>query len=106
MKKVAEDFKFAEENVTLNSAVDVVRPFEIDRTRQRKLNNFDFKDFEFPSASVSLGGENASKPSVWKKQAELAKTACFGKYVDPNDINPGTLSNPHFVSTLAAISEL
>jgi hypothetical protein len=26
-KKIAEDFKFSEENVTLNSAVDVVRPF-------------------------------------------------------------------------------
>ena len=26
-RKVAENFKFAEENVTLHSAVDVVRPF-------------------------------------------------------------------------------
>ena len=54
-KKVAENFKFAEENVTLHSAVDVVRPFETDRTRQRKLNDFDFHDFEFPSKSISLG---------------------------------------------------
>lgn len=60
-KKVAEDFKFAEENMTQNNAVDVVRPFEIDRTRQRKLNDFNFKDFEFPSASVSLGVEHANK---------------------------------------------
>lgn len=44
-KKVAENFKFAEENVTLHSAVDVVRPFEVDRTRQKKLNDFDFHDF-------------------------------------------------------------
>lgn len=88
-----------------NNAVDVVRPFEVDRTRQRKLNDFNFKDFEFPSSSVSLGGEHASKESVWKAQASLAKTVCFGKYVDPNDVNPGLLSNPHFVSTLSAISE-
>jgi hypothetical protein len=26
LKKAAEDFKFAEENVTLHSAIDVVRP--------------------------------------------------------------------------------
>jgi hypothetical protein len=45
LKKVAEDFKFAEENVTLHSSVDVVRPFETDRTRQRKLNNFDYVDY-------------------------------------------------------------
>jgi hypothetical protein len=104
-KKVAEDFKFAEENVSQNNAVDVVRPFEVDRTRQRKLNDFNFKDFEFPSSSVSLGSEHATKESVWKTQASLAKTVCFGKYVDPNDVNPGLLSNPHFVSTLSAISE-
>lgn len=83
-----------------------MRPFEVDRARQRKLNDFDFKDYEFPSTSISLGGEHASKPSHWKKQNELAKTVCFGKYIDPNDINPGQLSNPHFVSTLSAISEL
>jgi hypothetical protein len=70
------------------------------------LNDFDFKDFEFPSASISLGGEHASGASLWKKQAELAKTVCFGRYIDPNDVNPGLLSNPHFVSTLSAISEL
>ena len=44
-KKVAENFKFAEDNVNLHSAVDVVRPFETDRARQRKLNDFDFHDF-------------------------------------------------------------
>ena len=92
--------------MALNSAVDVVRPFEADRTRQRKLNDFDFKDYEFPSLSVSLGGEHATKVSLWKAQASLAKNVSFGRYVDPNDVNPGTLSNPHFVSTLTAISEL
>lgn len=106
LKKVAEDFKFAEENVTLHNAVDVIRPYETDRTRQRKLNDFDFKDFEFPSSSISLGGEHKTKPSVWKKQNELAKTVSFGKYIDPNDVNPGIVSNPHFVSTLSGIAEL
>jgi hypothetical protein len=106
LKKVAEDFKFAEENLALHNAVDVIRPFETDRSRQRKLNDFDFKDYEFPSSSISLGGEHKGKPSVWKKQNELAKTASFGKYVDPNDLNPGSLSNPHFVSSLSAIAEL
>jgi hypothetical protein len=106
LKKVAEDFKFAEENVSLHSAVDVVRPFETDRGRQRKLNDFDFKDYEFPSISSSLGSDHKGKASVWKKQNELAKTVSFGKYIDPNDVNPGTLSNPHFVSTLSALAEL
>lgn len=105
LKKPAEDFKFAEENVALHTAIDVVRPFETDRSRQKKLNDYDFKDYEFPSSSISLGGEHKNKPSVWKKQSELAKTVSFGKYIDPNDINPGTLSNPHFVSTLSALSE-
>jgi len=45
LKKQAEDYKFAEENVALTNAVDVVRPFETDRNYQRKLNDVDFKDF-------------------------------------------------------------
>lgn len=54
-KKVAEDFNFATENVIQHSAVDVVKPFETDRARQQKLNNFDFKDYEFPANSTVLG---------------------------------------------------
>jgi hypothetical protein len=68
LKKVAEDFKFSDENATLHSAVDVVRPFETDRGRQRKLNDYDFKDYEFPSITASLGSGNQDKPTVWKKQ--------------------------------------
>ena len=69
LKKPAEDFKFAEENVALHTAIDVVRPFETDRSRQKKLNDYDFKDYEFPSSSISLGGEHKGKASVWKKQS-------------------------------------
>ncbi len=89
----------------MTSSVDVVRPFETDRTRQKKFNDFDFKDYEFPACSTSLGGQHKGKASVWKRQNELAKTVSFGKYVDPNDIHPGLLSSPHFASTLAAIAE-
>ena len=45
LKKIAEDFKFSDENVALHSSIDVVRPFETDRNRQKKLNDFDFKDY-------------------------------------------------------------
>ena len=62
---MAENFKFAEENVTLHSAVDVVRPFETDRARQRKLNDFNFTDFEFPANSVCIS--SSCKESTWKK---------------------------------------
>lgn len=30
----------------------------------------------------------------------------FGKYIDPNDFNPGSLSHPHFLSALSGIAEL
>ena len=69
LKKAAEDFKFAEENTTLHSAIDVVRPRETDRNLQKKLNDFNFQDYEFPSTSISLGGEHKDKTSVWKKQS-------------------------------------
>jgi hypothetical protein len=29
----------------------------------------------------------------------------FGKYVDPNDIKPGQLSSPQFLSALSSLSE-
>ena len=66
-KKVAEDFSFATENVAQNTAVDVVKPYETDRSKQQKLNNYDFKDYEFPSVSSSLGVEHRDKESVWKQ---------------------------------------
>lgn len=105
LKKVAEDFKFAEENAALHTAVDVVRPAETDRNKQKKLNDFDFKDFEFPAASVSLGRDHKEKVSVWKRPNELAKVVNFGKYIDPNDLKAGSLSSPHFLSTLSSLSE-
>jgi hypothetical protein len=55
--------------VALTSSVDVVRPFETDRNRQKKLNDVDFRDFQFPSSSSSLGGEHKAKESIWKKQS-------------------------------------
>lgn len=89
-----------------HSAVDVVRPFETDRTRQRKRNEFDFHDFEFPATSSSLGVAHKETASAWKRPNELAKTVNFGKYIDPNDFQPGTLSSPHFLSALSGIAEL
>jgi hypothetical protein len=92
--------------VTLHNAVDVVRPFETDRARQRKLNDFNFQDFEFPATSVSLGTGFKGKESTWKKPHELARVVNFGKYVDPNDFNAGSLSGPAFLSALSGIAEL
>lgn len=88
-----------------NSAIDVVKPFETDRTRQQKLNTFDFKDYEFPSVSSSLGNDFKDKASTWKQPNEITKVVNFGKYIDPNDLRPGVLSSPHFVSTLSALAE-
>lgn len=104
-KKVAEDFNFASENVAQNSAVDVVKPFETDRSRQQKLNDYDFKDYEFPAHSSSLGNDYCKKESVWKHPKDIARVVNFGKYIDPNDLKPGVLSSPHFVSTLSALAE-
>lgn len=105
-KKVAENFKFAEENVTLHSAVDVVRPFQVDRTRQQKLNDFDFQDYEFPPAPLILGAGQKDKTITWKKPKDIARVVNFGKYIDPNDFNAGTLSGPQFLSSLSGLAEL
>jgi len=102
---VAEDFKFHEENVTLHFAYDTVRPVETDRTRQRKHNACNFSDFIFPANSSSLGEQHKSTASTWKKPSEFAKSVGFGKYVDPNDLRPGSFSSPHFLSTLSGLSE-
>ena len=53
-----------------------------------------------------LGGDNQNVASVWKKPNEIARVVNFGKYVDPNDFNPGSLSSPQFVSALSSIAEL
>lgn len=90
--------------MTLHNAVDVVRPFETDRARQRKLNDFNFSDFEFPANSVCLS--SSCKESVWKKPTEVARNVNFGKYVDPNDFNAGSYSSPQFLSALSGIAEL
>jgi hypothetical protein len=33
----------------------------------RKLNDYDFKDYEFPAKSLSLGLSHKDKISVWKR---------------------------------------
>lgn len=43
--------------------------------------------------------------SEWKRHNEFARSSVFGKYIDPNDINPGKLSCPQFLSTLSALAE-
>lgn len=43
-KKVADDFNFASENVAQHAAVDVVRPYECDRAKVKKLSDYDFID--------------------------------------------------------------
>lgn len=35
----------------------------------------------------------------------MFKTPVFGKYVDPNDIQPGLLSSAQFLSTLSCLAE-
>jgi hypothetical protein len=67
LKKIAEDFKFAEENTTKNTADGVVRLVETDRYRMRKLNDYDFKDYEFPAKSLSLGLAYKNKATIWKR---------------------------------------
>ena len=46
------------------------------------------------------------KESTWKKPNEVSRIANFGKYIDPNDLNPGSLSSPQFLSALSGIAEL
>ena len=35
----------------------------------------------------------------------MAKSPCFGKYIDPNDIQAGRFSSPQFLSTLSCLAE-
>ena len=83
-----------------------MRPAETNRLQQRKLNDVNFQDFEFPAASSSLGTVQKETASTWKKPNDIAKTVNFGKYIDPNDFQPGALSSPHFLSALSGIAEL
>ena len=83
-----------------------MRPFELDRTRVKKLSDYDFIDHEFPPTSYSLGYTLKENASEWRRQYEFVKSSTFGKYIDPNDINPGKLSSPQFLSVLSSLAEM
>jgi hypothetical protein len=70
----------------------------------RKYNEEKFRDHEFPPTSFSLGVGFKEQPSEWRKHEEFVKKSVFGRYIDPNDINPGKLSSPQFLSTLSALA--
>lgn len=106
LKKIAEDFNFASENAQNHQLKDVLRPFECERGRMRRFNEEKFVDHEFPPTSFSLGAAFRNEPSNWKKHEEFVKKSVFGRYVDPNDINPGKFSSPQFLSTLSALAEM
>ena len=72
----------------------------------KKFNDVDFIDAEFPPISYSLGFNLKNSVSEWKRHTEIARSSVFGKYIDPNDINPGKLSSPQFLSTLSALAEM
>lgn len=105
LKKIAEDYNFHNENVKEHAAYDVVRPIECLRDPVFRLNSPGYEDYEFPSESVSIGHEYRSELVIFKKGGEVYKNAVFGKYIDPNDIQPGTLSSPQFLSTLSCLAE-
>jgi hypothetical protein len=64
-----------------------------------------YYDYEFPPTSYSLGFTLKNTPSEWKRHNEFVKTSIFGKYIDPNDINPGKFSSGQFLSTLSVLAE-
>lgn len=104
MKKVAEDFNFVKENADNHRFLEVLRPSECIRGNVRKLNAPDFKDPEFPPNWTSIGTESRDEGVEWRKPEEVFKAPVFGKYVDPNDIQPGLLSSPQFLSTLSCLA--
>lgn len=105
LKKVAEDFKYHAENSKMHFAIDVVRPAECIREIIRRGNTPDFVDSEFPPENPSIGFEYRMDWILWKKPREVFKMPVFGKYIDPNDIQPGTMSSPQFLSTLSCLAE-
>ena len=86
-------------------AIDVVRPIETLRDRVRKMNSPGYEDDEFPPDSVSIGHEHRAELVLFKKGNEIYRNVGFGKYIDPNDIQPGTFSSPQFLSTLSCLAE-
>ena len=54
-KKVAEDYEFADENVANHKGQDIVRPQETNRSMQRRLNDYNYSDSDFPHSITSLG---------------------------------------------------
>ena len=83
----------------------MVRPFECLRDPVRRLNSPGYVDGQFPPDSISVGFEYRTDLMVFKKPREVLKNAVFGKYIDPNDIQPGTMSSPQFLSTLSCLAE-
>lgn len=83
----------------------MVRPSECWREQAKKLNSPGYVDDQFPPDSVSIGHEHRADFVVFKKPSEIFKSAVFGKYIDPNDIQPGSMSSPQFISTLSCLAE-
>jgi hypothetical protein len=74
---------------------------------QEKLNSRAgfFEDMEFPAVALSLGRGYKKEQVQWGRAEEFCNRASFGKYVEPNDFQIGTLSCPSFLSVLSCLAE-
>ena len=82
---------------------DVLRPIECERHMISKFRQPDFKDSEFPQHPSVFSAQQKTYEFTWDRHH--GRNINFGKYIDPNDIRPGTISSPEFLSILACLAE-
>lgn len=85
--------------------MDVPRPKECSRDFLKRKNYPDYEDETFPPDSISIGKDYRKDLVIFKRGTAMYKSSVFGKYIDPNDIKPGTMSSPQFLSTLSCLAE-
>jgi calpain-15 len=64
-----------------------------------------FEDREFPATALSVARGYKNEQVQWKRAGDFCNRATFGKYVEPNDFQVGTLSCPSFLSVLSCLAE-
>jgi len=68
-----------------------------------KFGTPNFNDVEFPARNSVLSKAEREKEVDWLRHQ--SRQAVFGKYVDPNDIRPGSMSAPELLSAMSCIAE-
>lgn len=92
--------------------MDVLRLSECYYDEIKRRKEADFQDFEFP-ANYSAFVDNSKEKGIgtfidynhWRSAGGSFKGPCFGKYIDPNDIERGSFHTEYLISCLSSLAE-